>query len=291
MALAQARWVADSITAQFPSETVPITTISTSGDRFTGHFPLQSAGKGLFVKEIEEALLREEIDVAVHSMKDLPTELPERLAVRVIPRREDARDVLVAREHGMTLGNLPGGARVGTGSPRRSAQLKQFRPDLEIVPLLGNVDTRLRKLHEDKLDAIVLAYAGLRRLGLEQHVCEVISPEVITPAVGQGALGLELRVEDGTTYATTRFLHDPETAACVHAERALLRGLGGGCMVPIAAHATIQGKTLRLQACIADTDGRRCIRGIRTGCMEEPDAVGVALAQDLLDQGACGLLV
>ena len=290
LALWQANWVAGKILARYPKELVPITIITTTGDRFAGKFTDSSSGKGMFVKEIEEALMRGEIDLAVHSMKDLPTELPEGLFVPVIPPREDARDALLTKVEDMTLENLPKGACIGTGSPRRGAQLKYYRQDLAIVPIRGNVDTRLRKLREQDLAAIILALAGLRRLGLEGQISDLIPFQVMLPAVAQGALGLEIRSDDFATQETMSFLHDPKTAACVHAERAFLKALGGGCQVPIAAHATVERATIHLQGCVTDLEGRRQISGSQSCSVDQAVDLGTRLAATLLQQGADKLI-
>jgi hydroxymethylbilane synthase len=238
--------------------------VVTSGDKFTDR-PLQAlGGKGLFIKEIEEALLEGRADFAVHSIKDVPAELAEGLQLASIPPREDPRDVLVTRD-GSGLAELADGARVGTSSLRRSTMLKRARPDLQIGPLRGNVDTRLRKLEEGEVDAIVLAYAGLRRLGMGERASEVLSPELCLPAVGQGALGIECRTDDERVAEWLACTDDPATRLGVEAERAFMKAVGGSCQLPVAAFSLRDGDQLWLRAMLADADGsnprfgeRRC---------------------------------
>jgi hydroxymethylbilane synthase len=230
--------------------------VVTMGDRITDRPLSELGGKGLFVKEIEEALLDGRADFAVHSMKDLPGSLPEELVITCVPKREDPRDVLVAPRH-LTLERLPAGARIGTSSLRRRVAIEARRSDLQVVPLRGNVDTRLRKVDAGECDAIVLARAGLVRLGLEDRATEVLEPEVSLPAVGQGALGIECRVSDGETRALLARVHDARTATCVAAERGVLIALGGDCKTPLAAYAERTGDMLRLRAFIAAPDGRK----------------------------------
>ena len=241
-------------------------------------------GKGLFVKEIEEALLRGEIDLAVHSMKDVPTVLPDGLDILCVPAREDPRDVLVSRDS-CSLEQLPKGSRVGTSSLRRQAQLLHSRPDLRIQLLRGNLDTRLRKLHNGEYEAIVLAAAGLRRMGWSNEVTEYLPPEVSLPASGQGALGLEGRRKDRFVQTLVEKLEHRPTRTAVMAERALLERLEGGCQVPIAAHATIKGDTLIMEGLIASVDGRRLIRDTIQGPASEAQGLGMQLAEKLLAQG------
>jgi hydroxymethylbilane synthase len=228
--------------------------VVTTGDKIQDRPLSEVGGKGLFVKEIEEALLDRRADFAVHSIKDVPGVLPPGLAIVCVPKREDPRDVLVAPKH-RTLAALPNGAKVGTSSLRRAAALHAARPDLTIVPMRGNVDTRLRKVEAGECDAIVLARAGLVRLGLEDRATEALSTDVSLPAVGQGALGIECRIDDGVTRACVARLHDAATATCVAAERAVLVALEGDCKTPIAAHAEHAGTTLRLRAFIVRPDG------------------------------------
>jgi hydroxymethylbilane synthase len=294
LAIWQAEHVAARLGETGPGLSVRLERIRTTGDRILDVPLAQVGGKALFVKEIEEALLAGRVDLAVHSMKDVPTELPAGLAIAAIPRREDPADVLISRE-GRRLADLPRGARVGTSSLRRQSQLLQHRPDLVVVGLRGNLDTRIRKLGSEGLDAIVLAAAGVKRLGLDRLVTEVLPPDIVLPAVGQGALGIEIRVPEGgresgeagepTVAEIVGALDDQESHRAVRAERAMLRGLGGGCQVPIAALASVDGGALLLRGLVASPDGTTVIRGEACGTMADPDAVGHALAADLLERG------
>jgi hydroxymethylbilane synthase len=289
LALWQAEWVQHQLNIIAPDISVILKRIQTSGDKIQDVPLAKIGGKGLFVKEIEEALLRREIDLAVHSMKDVPSVLPEELGILCVPEREDPRDALVARE-GLTLEKLPVGGRVGTSSLRRQAQLLHIRPDLEIAVLRGNVDTRLRKVREKHFDAIILAASGLKRLGWDQEVTEFLSVEVSLPAIGQGSLGLEGRKEDSFVRdLVSRFEHQP-TRIAVTAERALLARLEGGCQVPIAGHAILQGDILTLDGLVASLDGKRYIRQVLSGPAEEAGAIGIRLAEQLLDGGAHPIL-
>jgi hydroxymethylbilane synthase len=246
-------------------------------------------GKGLFVKEIEEALLRKDIDLAVHSMKDLPAELPTGLTIICIPEREDPRDALLTRD-GKNLDALPLGARVGTSSLRRQSQLLHVRPDLQIEMLRGNVDTRLRKLQENQFDAIVLAASGLRRLGWDAHITECLPLNVSLPAIGQGALGIEGREDDGFVRDLVAKLEHQPTRVTVTAERALLKRLDGGCQVPIAGHAVLQGECLTLEGLVASLDGKRYVRCSLDGSTSEAEVIGTKVAEELLDRGAQPIL-
>jgi hydroxymethylbilane synthase len=272
-----------------PEITVILKRIQTSGDKIQDVPLAKIGGKGLFVKEIEEALLRGEIDLAVHSMKDVPSVLPEGLEIICIPEREDPRDALIARE-GHSLDQLPVGGRVGTSSLRRQAQLLHIRPDLEIAVLRGNVDTRLRKVRDKHFDAIILAASGLKRLGWSQEVTEYLSVDVSLPAIGQGSLGLEGRKDDVFVRdLVTPFEHQP-TRIAVTAERALLTRLEGGCQVPLAGYATLQGDTLTLDGLVVSLDGKRYIRQALSGPWEEAATIGTNLAEQLLDGGAQPIL-
>jgi len=233
--------------------------VVTTGDRIQDRPLQQVGGKGLFIKEVEQALLEGTASLAVHSMKDVPAELAEGLVLGCVPQREDARDVAVTRD-GRPLSALPSGARVGTSSLRRAVQLRAWRDDLEILPLRGNVDTRLRKCKEGQVDAILLAHAGLRRLGLGQVVTEVLDPELCLPAVGQGALAIELRQADLTACELVAPLHHEETAVAVAAERGVMLAVDGSCQVPVAAWARRQGERLLLDAMLAEPDGSRLRR-------------------------------
>lgn len=254
LALAQARAWASDLLARRPGLSVRELHVVTTGDRITDR-PLQAiGGKGLFLKEIEEALVERRADFAVHSIKDVPAELAPGLRLAAIPPREDPRDALVTRE-GRPFADLPQGGLVGTSSLRRVALLRLKRPDLRFAPLRGNVDTRLRKLAEGECDAIVLAYAGLRRLGLGDRATEVLSPEFSLPAVGQGALGIECREGDDETAADLASTHDVETSLAVSAERGVMVAVGGSCQVPVAAYGRREGSEMHLRAMLADAEG------------------------------------
>jgi hydroxymethylbilane synthase len=324
LALWQAEHVAGRLRTAFPQRTVRLETIKTTGDKVLDVPLAQVGGKALFVKEIEEALLQGRVDLAVHSMKDVPTDLPEGLSIAAMGEREDPFDVLISRT-GVGLETLPAGARVGTSSLRRQAQLLHHRPDLIVVSLRGNLDTRIRKLATEGLDAIVVAAAGVRRLGLSDRVSERLPAEILLPAIGQGALGIEVReprdfgepfgrlrarragprdeasstVEGLSRAAESRepslaeivaVLDHPETHAAVLAERALLRRMEGGCQVPIAAYAEVTGEAIVLRGLVASLDGRYVVRGEARGERQAPEAVGQALAEDLLRRGAAEIL-
>jgi len=246
-------------------------------------------GKGLFVKEIEEALSRGDIDLAVHSMKDVPSALPEGLAIVCVPVREDARDALLTKAH-VVFRDLPAGAKVGTSSLRRQAQLLAHRPDLVVVMLRGNVNTRLRKLQEGEFDAIVLAAAGLSRLGWAGHVTEYLPPTLSLPAVGQGALGIESRVNDTFVRELLAPINDPRTSIAVSTERAFLDRLEGGCQVPIAGHACVENHTVRFEGLVASIDGTHVIRDRIEGPVEQAAPLGTTLAERLLDAGGKHIL-
>jgi hydroxymethylbilane synthase len=267
---------------------VELRVIKTSGDRFVDVSIPEVGGKGVFTKEIEDALLRGEVDIAVHSMKDLPTELPDGLAIVAVPEREDARDVLVTRSE-CQLGELPAGARVGTGSLRRRAQVMYHRADLIVVPVRGNIDTRLRKLDEGEMDALVMAAAGLKRIGRENRVGEYLSDEVCVSAVAQGALAVQAR-DDAAIRDLLGFLHDADASTEVSAERALLARLGGGCHVPVGARARIAGDRLKMIAVVANPDGSGLCRSEIAGPARDAGQLGRRLAEQLLQQGADKLL-
>jgi hydroxymethylbilane synthase len=284
----QAEFIARELRAREPGLEVRLHEVTTRGDRIL-EVPLsQVGGKGLFVKEIEDALLRGEAEVAVHSMKDLPAALAPGLTLGAVPEREDPRDALCAPRHG-PFAALPRGARVGTSSLRRGAQLRALRPDLAIEMVRGNVETRLRRASAE-LDAVVLASAGLRRLGLAQHVTYLFPVEEMLPAVAQGALALEARADDGASLARLRALEHPMTRVAVEAERGFLARIEGGCQVPIAAHARIEGGEVWVRALVASVDGSRVVRGERRGPLAEARALGVAAAEDLLARGAAEIL-
>lgn len=286
LALRQAAWVRERIAHRHPALHIEVVRIKTTGDNITDVPLAQVGGKGLFVKEIEEALLRGEIDLAVHSMKDVPSELPSGLHIGAVTEREDPRDVLVSRE-GRGLRELPSEARIGTASLRRGAQLLGINPRWEIIALRGNLDTRIRKLKTEDLDAVILAAAGVRRMGLEDKVTEYLSLEVMLPAVGQGALGIECRKEDAVNELIA-FLNHPESALAVEGERAFLRRLEGGCQVPIAAFGQVRGGGIFLRGLVARLDGTHILRAEIQG--DDAEVAGRRLAEDLLAQGAGDVL-
>jgi hydroxymethylbilane synthase len=289
LAVHQSEWVRSRIQELAPQVTVTLRRIQTSGDKILDVPLAKIGGKGLFVKEIEEALISGDIDLAVHSMKDVPTELPPALDLICIPLREDPRDALISRD-GRRFKDLATGARIGTSSLRRQAQLLQARPDLSISMLRGNLDTRLRKLREGHFDAIVLAAAGLRRLGWEQEITEYLPPEISLPAIGQGALGIEGRRDDTFVRDVLSGLEHPPTRTMVMAERALLHRLQGGCQVPIAAHARLSGADLHLEGLVASVDGKEVIRDRVTGTAADPRSAGMLLAERLLERGGGRIL-
>jgi len=289
LALWQAEWVHARLRELEPGLSVSLKRIKTTGDKILDTPLAAIGGKGLFIKEIEDALRRGEIDLAVHSMKDVPTHVPEGLEILAIPEREDPRDVLVSRG-GIAFAQLGAGARIGTSSLRRQAQLLHARPDLSIQILRGNVDTRLRKLEAGEFEGIILAAAGVRRLGWTDRVTEYLSPDVCLPAIGQGALALEGRASDAFMRDVAARLDHQPTRLAVTAERALLERLEGGCQVPIAAHATISGETLTMTALVASVNGRRLIRDSIQGLAQAAHRLGIELAERLLAQGGDEIL-
>lgn len=293
LALTQAGMIKAELQLLEPALAVRIEIIKTSGDASTD--PLSTiGGKGVFTKELEEALLDERIDVAVHSLKDLPTMIPDGLTIAAISKREDPRDALVLNSErnrsNVSLLSLPRGVTIGTSSPRRLAQLHNLRGDLVIKDLRGNVDTRLRKLDEGQYDGLVLACAGLRRLGLEGRISAALPASEMLPAVGQGALGIETRVGDEAAIAVVSKLDHKFTRLACTAERALLRSLGGGCQLPIAAYAVVREKRIRLDGLVADTQGQRVVRDRISGSLTDAEQVGTELGERLLKQGARELL-
>ncbi len=289
LALWQAEWVQRQLKEIAPNLSVVIKRIQTSGDNIQDVPLAKIGGKGLFVKEIEEALLREDIDLAVHSMKDMPAELPNGLEILCVPKREDPRDAYLARE-GMRLDKLPLRGLVGTSSLRRQAQLLNFRPDLQIKMLRGNVDTRIRKLRDNDFDGIVLAASGLKRLGWDHHVTEYLPVDVCLPAIGQGALGLEGRENDEFVRDLVAQFEHGVTRQAVEAERGLLRRLEGGCQVPIAGYATVKDDFLTLEGLVASVDGKRNVRHVMSGPAGEAKQIGWKLAEELLSRGAKPIL-
>jgi hydroxymethylbilane synthase len=286
LALAQARTVAERLEAG--GVRVEIVAMRTEGDRRADARLAAVGGKGLFVREIEDALLRDDADVAVHSLKDLPADLPPGLVLAVFPEREDARDVLVTRDVG-DLEALPRGAMVGTSSPRRRAIALSLRPDLGVEPIRGNVDTRLAKLATGEWDAVLLAAAGLRRLGLEPRHATPLAPGVFVPAVGQGVLGVQARADDAATLAALRPLDHAATRACALAERAFLARLGASCVTPMAAHARYADGRLVMDALVASEDGREVLREHGEAEPGAAETLGRAVAEALLTRGAAGV--
>lgn len=288
LALAQARGVGRML-EEVGGLRVEIIAITTSGDRLPELPANAFSGKGIFVKEIEEALLRGEIDLAVHSLKDLPPEFPAGLGLAAIPQREDPSDVLVSRS-GLQLKDLPRGAKIGTGSLRRQAQLLHFRRDLFFVPVRGNIDTRLRKLEKGEMDALVMAAAGLKRIGCEGRVAEYLSPEICVSAAGQGAIAVEGR--DGH-WASLRAasLNHPPTAAETMAERAFLKRLGGGCQTPVGALARVEGDGITITGVVAERGGGRIFRKEISGLKDQGEGLGASLADHLLEMGAGEILL
>ena len=292
LALWQAEHVKARLEAAHDGLEVELVHVVTMGDKILDVPLAQVGGKALFVKEIEERLLSGDIDLAVHSMKDVPTVLPEGLGLVATSAREDPHDAFVARDPKATPGfaSLPQGARVGTSSLRRAAQLKARRPDLEIVSIRGNVGTRLGKLESDDLAAVILACAGLKRLGFGERITERLDPEVSLPAIGQGALGLEARLDDDRVRGLVSVLDDPDTGRCVAAERALLDRLEGGCQVPIGGYCVVDGGGLWMRALVADLDGGRVIRAEDRADPAGAEALGRGLGDRLLADGARDIL-
>lgn len=288
MALWQARWVADALRQQHPGLSTELVVIRTAGDRNRRDPLPRIGGKGVFVKEIEDALWRQKIDLAVHSMKDVPTTLPPGLHLSAVPPRDDVRDAFVGRD-GQRLLGAPAGWRIGTSSLRRRAQLLAWRPDLQVQDIRGNVDTRLRKMRQGEVDGVVVAAAGMGRLGLQEEITELLPIEVMLPAVGQGALGLETVAGhwiDGLLQA----LHDPSAASAVAAERAFLWHLGGGCTVPIAALAQCQGAELHIRGLVSTPDGSHILRQDIRGPVPEAAQLGERLAVRMRARGADTIL-
>ncbi|HME11847.1 MAG TPA: hydroxymethylbilane synthase [Candidatus Acidoferrum sp.] len=287
-----AKWQSESVRKQLFAATgmeAEIIIIKTAGDKLQQSPLTQIGGKGIFIKELEEALLDESVDLAVHSVKDIPTDTPSRLCFPAVCKRADVRDCLVAAT-GITLSTLRQGARVGTGSLRRQAQLLHVRPDLDFRDLRGNVDTRLRKVDSGEYEAIVLAKAGLDRLGLSQRIVETISPEVCLPAVGQGAIAVEARLKDTEAAELLATLDDAETRTAIIAERALLKAMQGGCQVPLGAWARMERGEFVMEACVCSVDGVRYIKERISGAADQAAQLGEQLAQQLLQAGAMEIL-
>ena len=289
LAVTQSTWVKNQIEQQYPDTTVELVKILTKGDKILDVPLAKVGGKGLFVKEIEDALLDGRVDLAVHSMKDVPAEMPEGLQVAIIPKREIPQDAFVSVSY-KNIDALPQGAVIGTSSLRRKAQLSCLRPDLEIRDLRGNLDTRLRKLDEGEYDAIILAGAGLNRLGMQKRITALFTSEQMLPAIGQGSLGIELRMADTELLDGLQFLHHRDTAVTVSAERAFLLRLEGGCQVPIGGFATLDKETITLTGLIASLDGKIILREQLSGPATEAEKIGVRLAETLLAAGGKAIL-
>ena len=289
LATTQSSWIRDQIRQQYPDTAVELLKITTKGDKILDVPLAKVGGKGLFVKEIEDALLDGRIDLAVHSMKDVPTDLPAGLQVAIVPVRENPLDAFISTRYA-SLQHLPPGSRIGTSSLRRKAQLMALRSDLDIRDLRGNLDPRLRKLREGASDAIILAAAGLNRLNMEQEITALFKADEMVPAIGQGALGIEIRADDTELLQGLQFLHHQETAVAVTAERAFLLRLEGGCQVPIGAHATVTGNQVTLTGLVASLDGQTLLRETETAPGDTAVQLGTGLAESLLRQGGRKIL-
>lgn len=289
LALTQTNWIADKIRKEHPALNVEVVIIKTTGDIMQDISLVKIGGKGVFVKELEEALLKGSVDMAVHSMKDVPAELPEGLMIAVTPEREDPRDILISR-NSRKLEEMPKGARIGTGSLRRGYQLLNYLPDIEIVPLRGNLDTRIKKIETDGLEGVILAASGIRRMGWAGTISQYIPIETMLPAVCQGVLGLEVRSNDIDTREILAFLNHGTTALEVTAERSFLRRLGGGCQLPIAGYAQIHGNQLLVKGLVGGVDGKVMLRDEVTGPVEDGRSLGETLAEKILAQGGRKLL-
>jgi hydroxymethylbilane synthase len=288
LSLAQTNEILDPLRALYPERRFVVVTVTTRGD-LNKAAPLLSLGRGMFAKEIELALLNGEIDFAVHSAKDLPSALPDGLTLAAFGERKDPRDVIVSRS-GLTLDEMPPGTRLGTSSPRRTAQIKVLRPDIEIVPIRGNVGTRIEKAGSDEYDGVVLAAAGLQRLGREDEIGEYLSLEVCTPEVGQGALAVEIRADDAETAELVAAIDHNATNVAVTAERAFLAEIGGGCEVPVAAYARLEDGSLRISTMAALPDGSRIFRVELDNDPDDPESAGRRAARKLLDAGAAEIV-
>ncbi len=295
LALVQTHWVQAELQKHYPDQEFPVVTMATQGDKILDVALAKIGDKGLFTKELEQALLRQEVDVAVHSLKDLPTQMPAGLVLGAITERQEPRDALVLhpRWQGTPLAELPPGTVMGTSSLRRLAQLRYRFPHLVFRDIRGNLNTRLQKLERGEYDGLILAVAGLRRLGWGERISEVLEPEVSLYAVGQGALGVQCREDDGRVRTLLQLLHHRETAWCCLAERAFLRALEGGCQVPIGVHSHLVGEVLTLQAAVLSVDGQQRVAGVRSETVtseEAARALGEGLAADVSAQGARAIL-
>lgn len=289
LALWQANHIKKRLEDEHEGLTVELRIIKTMGDKILDVPLAKVGGKGLFVKELEEALIRREVDLAVHSMKDVPTDLPDGLYLPVVTEREDPRDAFLSVNYD-SFNELPEGAVIGTSSLRRQCQLQSFRPDIKFAQNRGNVGTRIRKMTEGQFDAIILAAAGLNRLGLTEHLKELLPAEMSIPAIGQGALGIESRVGDDEVNGLIAFLNHQETAYAVTAERAFLMKLEGGCQVPIAGYATIDGETLKFRGLVGSETGDIILKDTITGSVDDAEKIGIELAERLLARGADKIL-
>ncbi len=289
LALWQANWVKSVLEKKFPSTPIELIIIKTQGDKILDVPLAKVGGKGLFVKEIEQALLTRRIDIAVHSMKDMPVDIPEGLCIGAIPERENPVDVFISR-NGAGFNELAAGSVIGTSSLRRGAQLRHARPDIVIQPIRGNLDTRLKKLESENFDALVLAAAGVKRLNLDHKSTENLDPGIMLPAIGQGALCIELRKDDSTVGPLVTSLDHASTRAVVAGERAFLKRLEGGCQVPIAGHGRISEKQFTLTGLVAEVDGTRVIKGEKSGPLDSAETIGIDLAEELLAGGADKIL-
>ncbi len=289
LALWQANHVRDALLARNPGLEVELVTMTTQGDKILDTPLAKVGGKGLFVKELETGMLEGRADLAVHSMKDVPVEFPEGLGLAAILPREDPRDALISNEYS-SIETLPEGARVGTSSLRRQCQLRRLRPDLVVLDLRGNVNTRLAKLDKGDYDAILLAAAGVKRMGWEARITELLVPEQFIPAIGQGAIGIEIRVNDARVQALVEALNDGQTATRIRAERSLNEALQGGCQVPIAGYSEISHGVIVLRALVGRPDGSEMVQGVISGRPEDAEELGRVLAEDLLSRGARQIL-
>lgn len=289
LALLQAEYIVSKLKKAFDFLEFETKVIKTTGDKILDKPLAKVGGKGLFVKEIEEALVNGEVDLVVHSMKDVPTDVPKGLEIAAVTKRIDCRDCVISKEN-IKLSELPVAAKIGTSSLRRRAQLLHFRPDLNIVDIRGNLDTRLNKLKNDNLDAVIVAVAGLERMGLEERITEIIPFDICLPAAGQGALGIELRSGDNEIKKYAGKLNDKGSFAAIMAERAFLRELEGGCQIPIGAHAYIENEGLTLEGLVSSLDGKSVIRDKTQDSLEHFEEIGVKLAGKLIERGANEIL-